>query len=77
MSLKAASHNISSIQKDQEYLHSHNVQGILQRLVADVVQEKPENACEYMAQWAAKQMEARRSTGTAAAATAGAPALMA
>ncbi|ESL10784.1 hypothetical protein TRSC58_01477 [Trypanosoma rangeli SC58] len=53
MNGKAAGHNISSIQKDQAYLHSHNVRGILERLVADVLREKPENVCEYLAAWAA------------------------
>ncbi|EAN86567.1 hypothetical protein C3747_95g265c [Trypanosoma cruzi] len=62
MQSRTGGHNISSIQKDQAYLHSHNVRGIIERLVADVLRDKPENACEYMAQWAARQRAAAAST---------------
>ncbi|KAH9577877.1 hypothetical protein LSM04_009501 [Trypanosoma melophagium] len=58
------SSSISNIQKDQEYLHSHNVRGVIERLIADIVRDKPENACEYMARWAAKQREASQGSGT-------------
>ncbi|KAH8618756.1 hypothetical protein ERJ75_000252500 [Trypanosoma vivax] len=50
--------SISSIEKDQEYLHSHNVRGMLERLIADVILERPENACEYFSKWAARQRAA-------------------
>ncbi|CBH14076.1 uncharacterized protein TEOVI_000042000 [Trypanosoma equiperdum] len=64
MSSKSSVGSISSIQRDQEYLHSHNVRGMLELLIADVILERPENACEYFALWASRKQRERNAENT-------------
>ncbi len=45
----------------QEYANQPELQALMQKLVADIVTERPENVLAYMAKWVEKE-QAQRGT---------------